>query len=135
MPNVLKTGDKVEDFFCLEKDSGAFDIRGDYSSDQFNYMEVEFNPCRQEEQDKDPEKNLTCASAREQDLFMHNKSIQFYYMNADIDLTSYSSTPTRYQINTELYIPLSRYSEKKINLFVAPMVFENGVGSLGQGDS
>jgi len=49
---------------------------------------------------------------------MHDKRIQFFYLNSAVDIQSGSLKP---QFNSDLYVPLSRNSEQKVDVFVGEM--------------
>ena len=51
----FKHGKVPDDFFYCVQES-AFEIQGAYSSDNFKYLEVQFNPCERGG-------NVTCANA------------------------------------------------------------------------
>lgn len=71
-----------------------------------------------------PEELAKCASHDEAIDYFSSKSIQFAYVDVEIDLMDLGKAHLDKFVNTDIHIDLSRNTVKKMDMFIAPLVFE-----------
>ena len=107
--------------YCI-RDKEELDFQGDYFTDlsPFKYLNVEFKPCEQKLLKGDKK----CAPTKEVRKFMKGKILQLVYLNSEIDLYDFTTNPTTYSLNSNLFYNLDYDRVNKVNLYVSPLDFE-----------